>query len=176
MKIRPSLKNHSDTESETSTSEVEVADGSQAAEVGEAQDEHRAEAEPHRQAVEPLAAERALAAAGHRPSHLRAGPRVLHEPGEVVHAPEHDLPGVSRPRLHGPVPVLLVVLALGDEALARIAGDPGADAVLVEEDLHRALLGQPGRGNRRLGLRYGDGRQQLRGATASPTRARFTSQ
>ena len=181
VKMSPWLKNHSDTENESSATRSSVADGEQPAPVGEPEQEDRAQTEPHRVAVDLLAAERALVPAAHLPRDLRPGPRLGHGAGAVVDAAGGDLTGLPRPDVDRPD--ALHERRVGD-GLRRVALQPVRDLVVREEErdrlaLRRARLrlresrrlGRRDRvrdGRRRAGLRHRDERERECGDGREP--------
>ncbi len=98
--------------------QVEVAERERPPQVGEADDEERAEGEPEPDAVDRLAAERARASARHRPGDLRARPGLRHLSRAVVDLAEHDLARLARPRLHDPFVLRRPVLGARSAASA----------------------------------------------------------
>ena len=133
VKIRPPLKNQSETESDSEHEQVEVANGSQTPEVGEPEEEHRTEAEPDREAVEPLAAE--YASLRRAPSTTRPGPvQLVDETGEIVDRRSSDLarPGPTRPSPSSPIS--LVVVASVAECCRPGSGDQAATSSSARND------------------------------------------
>ena len=122
--------------------EVEVPHRQRLPEVGEPDQEDRAEAEPDREAVDLAPAEGAARAAGHLPGDLRPGPGLGDGPGLVVDATGRDLARRARPDADAPVAPVLVEGRVGDEVPLRIAVEPVRHLVVAEEDRGHALLVQ----------------------------------
>jgi hypothetical protein len=122
--------------------QVEVSHRAQPAQVGEADEEDRAEGEPDPGVVD-LAAERAAVPAGHLPGHLRARPRLGHLARLVVHLRQGDLArvGQGRPDSHRPDARLAEVGRVG-ERLLRVALEPARDLRRGERALDRLVLAQ----------------------------------
>ncbi len=129
--------------------QVEVAHAQGSAQVGEADEEQQAEAEPDGDAVDLPAAESAVAAARHLPGDLWAGPGLGDCAASVVHAAAGDLARRPRPNLDGPALLLEVCVGLADPR--RIVTEPGSNLAVAEKDpghlrLVEALLRRSERG------------------------------
>ena len=142
MKISPRLKNQSEAENESRTSEVEVPQAERTAEIGEPEQEDDAERKPDADRVDLPAAERAAVAAGHLPRDLRSRPRFGDGAGAVVHPAERDLSRGAPPDADLPVPALRVEGRVGHAVLLGVAVEPVGDLLVAEEDPCRALLRQ----------------------------------
>ena len=123
--------------------QVEIAERERPPQVGEADDEERAERQPQPDAVDRPAAERAGAAARHRPGDLRPRPGLGHLAGAVVDLAEHDLARLARPGLDDPLVRRRAVLG-GRRRLGRVPVEPVRNLLVAEEDRDRLLLGQAG--------------------------------
>jgi hypothetical protein len=128
--------------------EVEVSDGEGPPQVGEPEQEHEAQGEPHVRLQERLPAERSLAATRHLPRDLRPGPCLRHAPGAILDDDLRDLARLARPRLHEPGLRLRAVVGVG-RGIRRIAVEPGRDPRMCERGLGRLALVEA----RELGLR-----------------------
>ena len=127
--------------------QIEVPHAQRPPEVGQAQQEDRAEGQPDGRRVDLLAAEGSLSPPRHLPGHLRPGPRLGDGAGDVVDRSECDLPGVAGPDLHRPFARVAVEVGVGDR-LRRVPLEPVRDLGVLAQDRHRPLLRQPLLGRR----------------------------
>src|SRR5262249_56460261 len=100
--------------------QVEVAQREGPSQIAEPEQEEHAEAEPHRKAVDLLAAERARVAARHLPRHLRPRPGFGDGAARVVDLAGRDLAGRPRPDLDRPELAALVEGRLDLALLPRV--------------------------------------------------------
>ena len=98
----PWLKNHRETENDSSARTSTRPHREDAAPVDQAEQERGAEGEPDGVGVDLLAAERARPAAGHLPCDLRPRPRLEHCARRVVDAAGRDLARLPGKDVHGP--------------------------------------------------------------------------
>ena len=136
--------------------EVEVADGENPPEVGEPQEEHRAEAEPDPRVVDG-SPERSFVTAGHLPGHLRTGPSLRDPTRGVVHPRLDDLACVREggPDIHRPRALVRVEGGLLRHGFGRIALDPVGHLRDAHDGGDRLLLGQRRGGGLVLGHERG---------------------
>ena len=132
--------------------EIQVPHREQPPQIGEPEQEHRAERVPDDGFVEDRAAERVAATASHLPCDLRTGADLEHLAGRVHHDPLRNLACATRPHMREPAARLLVELGVG-RRVARIPLQPVHDLRDVEQIGDRLLLRQlraPTRHERRV--------------------------